>query len=403
MSVARMSSGYVKDFEYKLKNIKMGIENDLYVFEPMFESAQDGTSFYKNKSVVMLTSNNYLGLATHPAIKQAMKDAIDVYGSGTCGARLHNGTTKIHKQLERRCAEYFHTEDAVVVSAGYLANVAGITALASDEDTVVITDQLNHMSIVDGIEMCRGQVKIFEHNNMDKLEYILKKNLDAKKKLIVVDGVYSMDGDIAPLDIITDLAEKYDASVFVDEAHSLGFVGNTGRGASEHFGVEDKVHIKMTTFSKSLAGIGGCLASDKDTCLFIRHNAHQYIFNASMPPATAAGVLKAFDIMEEEKWRVEKLWKNTMHFRSGLKEIGFNTMDSMSPIVPIYIGDDMVNMQMTKKLMSEGVYIATAIFPAVPMNKSRLRATITASLSTEEINFALEILRKTGKEFGLIS
>jgi len=403
MSVARMSSGYIKEFENKLKNIKMGKDMDLYVFEPMFESAQDGTSLYKNKSVVMLTSNNYLGLATHPAIKQAMKDAIDVYGSGTCGARLHNGTTKIHKQLEERCAEYFHTEDAVVVSAGYLANVAGITALASDEDTVVITDQLNHMSIVDGIEMCRGQVKIFEHNNMEKLEYILKKNTDAKKKLIVVDGVYSMDGDIAPLDVIADLAGKYDASVFVDEAHSLGFVGNTGRGASEHFGVEDKVHIKMTTFSKSLAGIGGCLASDKDTCLFIRHNAHQYIFNASMPPSTAAGVLKAFDIMEEEKWRVEKLWKNTMHFRGGLKEIGYDTMESMSPIVPIYIGDDMLNMRMTKRLMSEGVYIATAIFPAVPMNKSRLRATITASLSTEEIDFALEILRKVGKEFGVIS
>lgn len=403
MSVARMSSGYIKEFDNKLKNIKMGKDMDLYVFEPMFESAQDGTSLYKNKSVVMLTSNNYLGLATHPAIKQAMKDAIDIYGSGTCGARLHNGTTKVHKQLEERCAEYFHTEDAVVVSAGYLANVAGITALASDEDTVVITDQLNHMSIVDGIEMCRGQVKIFEHNNMEKLEYILKKNQDAKKKLIVVDGVYSMDGDIAPLDVITDLAEKYDASVFVDEAHSLGFVGNTGRGASEHFGVEDKVHIKMATFSKSLAGAGGCLASDKDTCLFIRHNAHQYIFNASMPPSTAAGVLKAFDVMEEEKWRVEKLWKNTIRFRGGLKEIGYDTMESMSPIVPIYIGDDMLNMQMTKRLMNEGVYIATAIFPAVPMNKSRLRATITASLSTEEIDFALEILRKVGKEFGIIS
>lgn len=258
------------------------------------------------------------------------------------------------------------------------------------------------MSIVDGIEMAKGKARIFEHNNMEKLEYILKKNANVSKKLIVVDGVYSMDGDVAPLDEIVALSEKYDASVFVDEAHSLGFVGETGRGACELFGVEDNVHIKMTTFSKSLAGCGGCLASDSDTCTYIRHNAHQYIFNASMPPATAAGVLKAFDLMEKETWRVEKLWKNTIRFRRGLKAAGFDTMESMSPIVPIYIGDDLTNMKMTKRLLEMGIYIATALFPAVPENKSRLRATITASLSEQEIDEALEKLIKVGKEFGVI-
>ena len=402
MSKAMMASGYKKTIENKIYNIKKGIENDLYVFGPAFESAQDGHSKYNGKDVVMLTSNNYLGLATHPEIKKSIKDAVEIYGSGTCGARLHNGTTKIHKELEGRCAEYFHTEDAVVLSAGYLANVAGITALADDSDTLIITDQLNHMSIVDGMEMSKGKVRIFEHNNMEKLEYILKKNQDNEKKLIVVDGVYSMDGDIAPLDQITRLAERYNASVFVDEAHSLGFVGPTGRGASELFNVEDKVHIKMTTFSKSLANVGGCLASDKDTCLFIRHNAHQYIFNASIPPAVAAGTLKAFDIMENEKWRVEKLWENTIYFHKNLIEMGYNTLNSMSPIVPIYIGDDMINMKMTKRLLEEGIYIATAIYPAVPMNQSRLRATITASLSKEEIDFALKGLYKVGKEFQIL-
>lgn len=397
-----IGTGFQVDFNQKLANIKRGKEMGLYVFEPIFESVQAGTSKHDSKDVIMLTSNNYLGLASHDEIKSAMKSAIDIYGSGTCGARLHNGTTLMHKQLERKCAEFFGTEDAVVISAGYLANVAGITALADTEDSMIITDQLNHMSIVDGIELAKGQVRIFDHNNMEKLEYILKKNIDVTKKLIVVDGVYSMDGDIAPLDIITDLAEKYNASVFVDEAHSMGFVGNHGRGACDLFGVENKVHVKMATFSKSLAGCGGCLASDSDTCTYIRHNAHQYIFNASLPPATVAGVLKAFELMESEKWRVEKLWRNTIRFRKGLKQAGFDTMESMSPIVPIYIGDDMVNMKMTKRLMKLGVYIATALFPAVPQNKSRLRATITASLSDAEIDIALEKLIQVGKEFRII-
>ena len=398
-----IGTGFKASFDQKLADIKLGKEMGLYVFEPVFESVQAGTSRHDNRDIIMLTSNNYLGFASHDEIKEAMKAAIDVYGSGTCGARLHNGTTLLHKKLETRCAEFFGTEDAVVVSAGYLANVAGITALADTEDSLIITDQLNHMSIVDGINLAKGSVRIFDHNNMEKLEYILKKNIDVPKKLIVVDGVYSMDGDIAPLDIITDLAEKYNASVFVDEAHSLGFVGNHGRGACELFGVEDKVHVKMATFSKSLAGCGGVIASDSDTCTYIRHNAHQYIFNASLPPATVAGVLKAFDLMETERWRVEKLWRNTICFRKGLKQAGFDTMNSMSPIVPIYIGDDLVNMKMTKRLMELGVYIATAVFPAVPQNKSRLRATITASLSDEEINNALKKLVQVGKEFQIIA
>ncbi len=399
---AMMASGFSQDISAQLAQVKYGIEKGLYVFGPAFGSAQDGEAICEDKDVIMLTSNNYLGLATHNEIKKAIKDAVDQYGSGTCGARLHNGTTKIHKELEEKCAEFFRTEDAVIVSAGYLANVAGISAMINDNKGMVITDSLNHMSIVDGITMSKGQVRIFEHNDMTKLEYILSKNADIDKKLIVVDGVYSMDGDIAPLDKITELAEKYNASVFVDEAHSLGFVGETGRGASEHFGVEDKVHLKMTTFSKSLAGVGGCIASDKDTCLYIRHFAHPYMFNASIPPAVAAGVVKAFELMEKETWRCDKLWDNTIYFRRRLNEMGFNTLNSMSPIVPIFIGDDMTNMMMTKELFNRGVYIATAVYPAVPQNMSRLRATITASLEREQLDKALEELYKVGREFKIV-
>jgi glycine C-acetyltransferase len=400
--ISAMASGFKEDFDQKLDGIKKGIASGMYPFGLEFESAQDGEAVCESQNVVMLTSNNYLGLATHPEIKEAIKNAVDIYGSGTCGARLHNGTTALHKELERRCADYFHTEDAVILSAGYLANVAGISAMIDDSESMIITDQLNHMSIVDGITMSKGQVRIFEHNNMDKLEHILGKNKNVKKKMIVVDGVYSMDGDIAPLDKITELAEQYDASVFVDEAHTLGFVGENGRGACEHFHVEDKVHIKMTTFSKSLAGVGGCVASDADTCLYIRHNAHPYMFNASIPPAVAAGIIKAFDLMEREKWRSEKLWDNTIYFRRKLNEMGFNTLNSMSPIIPIFIGDDLLNMRITKRLFEEGVYIATAVYPAVQHNMSRLRATITASLERSQLDYALDKLYKVGKEYNVV-
>lgn len=373
-----------------------------YVFEPNFEAAQKGSSLIKGNKVVMLTSNNYLDLSTHPEIIDAEKKALEEYGTGTCGARLHNGTTILHTQLEERCAEFFNTEAAVITSAGYLANLAAISSVASGDESMIITDQLNHMSIVDGNTLSGARIRIFSHNDIDKLKYILEKNQDCEKKLIVVEGVYSMEGDLAPLDKITELAEEFGVSVLVDEAHSMGFIGENGRGASELFGVEEKIHMKMATFSKSLANVGGCIATDKETALYIKHNASAYIFNASMPPAIAAGVLKAFDVIEKEKYRVEKLWENTIRFRRGLIEMGFDTMGSTSPVVPIYIGDDQTNMDITKELLQEGVYIATALFPAVPRNESRLRATITASLSNEEIDYSLDKIEKIGRKYNLI-
>lgn len=398
----RIPEGFRKEYDKVVPRIKEGKAKGLYVFEPAFDGPQSGTSKYNNKDVIMLTSNNYLGLSTHPEVIKAVKDAVDKFGTGTCGARLHNGTTVLHKKLEEKVAEYFRTESAMVVSAGYLANVAALSSLSNDSNSLIITDQLNHMSIVDGIAMSQGKVKIFEHNNMEKLEYILSRSDEFSKKLIVVDGVYSMDGDLACLNEITNLAEKYDAAVMVDEAHTIGFFGETGRGACEHFGVEDKVLIKMATFSKSLAGVGGCIASDSDTIEYLKHQAHQYIFNASLPPAVVAGVLKSFEVMEKETWRRDKLWENTIRFRKGLMELGYDVMNSVSPIIPIYIGDDNVNMMMTRELMNEGVYIATAVFPSVPMNKSRLRTTITASLTSDEIDRALSVLEKVGRKFKVI-
>ncbi|MGB8455630.1 MAG: aminotransferase class I/II-fold pyridoxal phosphate-dependent enzyme [Anaerocolumna sp.] len=379
-----------------------GKKSGNYVFEPAFEAPQNGTSIINGKEVVMLTSNNYLGLSTHPEIIEAEKEALEKYGTGTCGARLHNGTTILHTQLEERCADFFNTEAAVITSAGYLANLAAISSVASGDDAMIITDQLNHMSIVDGNTLSGAKIRIFTHNDIEKLRYILERNQSCVNKLIVVEGVYSMEGDLAPLDKIMKLAEEYEVSVLVDEAHSMGFVGENGRGASELFGVEDKVHMRMTTFSKSLANVGGCIATDKETALYIKHQAHPYIFNASMPPAIAAGILKAFDVLEKEKYRIDKLWENTIRFRRGIMEMGFDTMGSTSPIVPIYIGDDEKNMSITKELLQEGVYIATAVFPAVPQNESRLRATITASLNEQQIDYALGKIEKIGHKYNLI-
>ncbi|MBZ5956707.1 pyridoxal phosphate-dependent aminotransferase family protein [Leuconostoc gelidum subsp. gasicomitatum] len=388
--------------EDMVKYVIQGKESGMYVFEPNFSSAQCGTSIVGKQKVVMLTSNNYLGLATHPDVVDCSKKAITKYGTGTCGARLHNGTTNLHTELEEACANFFGTEAAVILSAGYLANLAAISSVA-DEETVIITDQFNHMSIVDGINMSNAQVRIFKHNDMNKLEYILKNNKEFKKKLIIVEGVYSMEGDIAPLEKVVELAEKYDASILVDEAHSFGFIGEKGQGVSELKGVGDRIHMRMTTFSKSLANVGGCIATDKKTALYIKHNAHQYIFNASMPPSAVAGTLQALKVMKEERWRREKLWENTLQFRRGIQKIGLNTMGSTSPVVPIYVGNDDINMKITKELLSEGVYIATAVFPSVPKNESRLRATITASLSGKEIDFALQKIEVIFRKHELIN
>jgi len=396
------SQGFRNTINKATEYIFEGKKQGNYVFEAPFEASQKGTSIVRGNEVVMLTSNNYLDLSTHPEIIEAEREALEQYGTGACGARLHNGTTILHKALEKKCAEFFNTEAAVITSAGYLANLAAISSVANGDQALIITDQLNHMSIVDGNTMSGAQIRIFTHNDMEKLKYILDKNKDHPKKLIVVEGVYSMEGDLAPLDKIMELAEEYQTSVLVDEAHSVGFIGKHGRGVAELLGVEAKVHMRMTTFSKSLANVGGCIATDAKTALYIKHHAHPYIFNASLPPAIVAGVLRAFEIMEREKERCDRLWENTIRFRSALNKMGFNTMESTSPIVPIYIGDDNKNMAITKELLQEGVYIATAVFPAVPQNESRLRATITASLTNEQIDYALQKIKMVGKRNNII-
>ena len=394
-----MNQAYAQMLSPVLDWVLQARANGRYTFEPPFESGAGARARLGGREVLMLSTGNYLGLADHPEIRQAMRAALDEFGASSCGARINNGTTTLHRQLEARLAEWTGKESAIAFSSGYLANLGTISALC-DADTVIVTDQFNHMSILDGCRLAEGTVKIFTHNSIDKLQFVLQRNADARKLFVVVDGVYSMDGELAPLDQIHKLAEQYGALLMVDEAHGIGVLGAWGAGAAEHFGVP--VDIVMGSFSKSLAGIGGFVAGTTALVEYIRHFSHAYTFNASLPPVVVAGVLKALELMERESWRIAKLWRNTLRFRSGLIELGFDVMGSVTPVVPILIGDDEILLDMAKDLLDGGVYLAAAIPPAVPKGKSRFRANATASLEDEDIDRALDLLGRAAKRYGLL-
>ena len=389
---------FKETFDQISSRVRAGIAAGQYGFGVEFESGQASRATLNDRNVVMLTSNNYLGLADHPAVVDACARALRTYGSGTCGARLHNGTTVLHRNLEKKVAAWLGYEDVVMFSSGYLANLGTISAIV-DTDTTVVIDQLNHMSIIDGCKLAEGQTRIFTHNDMQKLEYALAR-ATTRKRLVVVDGVYSMEGEIAPLVEIQRLAERYDAMLMVDEAHALGVLGAEGRGAASHHGI--RPDILMGAFSKTLAGGGGFVATGQAAADFLRHSAHAYIFNAAGAPSVVAGVDAAFDIMVSEPWRIDRLWSNTIRFRAGLMAAGFDVMNSVTPIVPIAIGDDDAAMRMAVDLLVEDVYISAAIFPAVPHGKSRFRATITAALEPADIDYALDALTRAGIRHGVI-
>jgi len=394
-----MNQAYAQMLSPVLDWVLQARANGRYTFEPPFESGAGARARLGGREVLMLSTGNYLGLADHPEIRQAMRAALDEFGASSCGARINNGTTTLHRQLEARLAEWTGKESAIAFSSGYLANLGTISALC-DADTVIVTDQFNHMSILDGCRLAEGTVKIFTHNSIAKLQFVLQRTADARKLFVVVDGVYSMDGELAPLDQIHKLAEQYGALLMVDEAHGIGVLGARGAGAAEHFGVP--VDIVMGSFSKSLAGIGGFVAGNTALVEYIRHFSHAYTFNASLPPVVVAGVLKALELMERESWRIAKLWRNTLRFRSGLIELGFDVMGSVTPVVPILIGDDEILLDMAKDLLDGGVYLAAAIPPAVPKGKSRFRANATASLEDEDIDRALDLLGRAAKRYGLL-
>ncbi|MHA1125963.1 MAG: aminotransferase class I/II-fold pyridoxal phosphate-dependent enzyme [Candidatus Heimdallarchaeota archaeon] len=403
---------FFKKYEEKANNeilALVGFAKEMGIYPYFKELCSEQGPLVKigDQEVIMLGSNNYLGMTTNPKVKEAAKKAIDDFGVGSTGSRLLNGTMHLHNQLEERLAKFLGTESAVVFSTGMQANLGALSSFLCKDDWV-ISDEQNHASIIDGIRLGRvpsGQKKIYKHNDMDDLEAKLKEIPKGEHGLIVTDGIFSMEGDITQLDQITELAEQFGAGVYCDDAHAVGVLGKNGRGTASHFGVEDKVDIKMGTFSKSFASIGGYVAANQTLCDYLRHTARSFIFSASSPPSAVATVLAVLDIIEKDDSHRLKLWENAKHLQKRYTEAGFDIGNSESPIVPIIIGEDEKTFTFYKQLIEEtprSVYTNPVRPPAVPEGKELLRTSVQSSFTKELLDEAADIMVKHAKDIGII-
>jgi 8-amino-7-oxononanoate synthase len=371
-----------------------------YPYFRVIESAQDPEVTVAGKRMIMLGSNNYLGLTNHPTVKEAAVEAVHKYGSGCAGSRFLNGTLDIHVKLEEKLSSFFRKEAALTFSTGYQTNLGIISSIAGKDD-VLIVDKLDHASIFDACRLSFAEVRKFRHNDMKSLEQVLK---DSGKngKLVIVDGVYSMEGDIAPLPDIVTLCKKYDAQIMVDDAHGVGVLGKTGRGTAEHFGLENEVDIIMGTYSKSLASIGGFVAADEDVIHYMKHNSRPLIFSASPPPASVASVIAALDIIDNEPERRQRLWDNTNKMMAAFKSMGYDTGVTETPIVPLVMGEMERAFTMWKILAEAGVFVNPVAPPAVPPGRCLIRTSYMATHTDEHLDRVLEIVETAGKKLGII-
>lgn len=377
-------------------------EADLYFYnQPVDELKGNARAIVRGREMLMFASYSYLGLLGHPRINAAAKAAIDKYGTGTHGVRLLAGTLALHEELENTIADFKHAEAAITFSSGYVTNLTAISTLVGRHDTV-ICDKLNHASIVDGCLLSGANFTRFKHNDMEDLERALKEASTKGTKLVVVDAVFSMDGDVIDLPRVVALCQKYGAWLMVDEAHSLGMVGKTGRGIEEHFGLGDAVDIKMGTLSKTIPSVGGYLAGRKELIRFFKHASRAFIFSAALPPAQAAAAKAAFEVILDEPERVETLRQNASQFMGGLKQLGFDTMKTSTAIVPVLCGEDERAFQMVQQCQHRDIFVLPVVSPAVPPGLARLRATVTAGHSSQEIERALDVFETAGKEVGII-
>lgn len=351
--------------------------------------------------LIMLGSNNYLGLTTHPKVKEAAIAAIRKYGTGCTGSRFMNGTLDLHVELERELASFYRKEDCIVFSTGYQTNLGVVSALVRKGD-VAITDKLDHASIVDGCQMSAGTVKRFVHNDPQSLDRCLNTVEKSAGRLLVVDGVFSMEGDLSPLDEVVPIARHHRARIMVDDAHAVGVVGKHGRGTAEHFGVEDKIDLVMGTFSKSFATIGGYVVGEEKVITFIRHQARSLMFSAAIPPAAAATALAVLRIIRSEPERRERLWKTTRKMIDGLKQMGYNVGTTVTPIIPLHIGEDGRTLELWRRLFDAGIFANAVVPPAVPPNRSLIRTSYMATHTDADTDRALEILESVGRKTGVI-
>lgn len=374
----------------------------IYPYFRAIESEQDTVVIINGKKVLMFGSNSYLGLTNHPKVKEAAKAAINKYGTGCAGSRFLNGTLDIHIQLEEKLARFVNKEGALCFSTGFQVNLGVVSILAGRHDYLLL-DELDHASIIEGSRLSFSKVLKFAHNDMDALKNKLKFCHKDHIKLIVVDGVFSMEGDIINLPEVVKLAEHYGASIMVDDAHSLGVLGKNGSGTASHFGLTDKVDLIMGTFSKSFASLGGFIAADKEVINYIKHNSRTMIFSASMTPASTASVLASIEIMENEPERIKHLWDLTALALSGFKSAGFDTGKSETPIIPLFIRDDIKALQLTQILLAEGVFVNPVVSPAVPKEDCLIRYSLMATHTKEQVEISIDKITQAARTLGILS
>src|SRR5213596_624384 len=374
----------------------------------VLEDEQEPVCTFDGKRVINLASNNYLGLTTHPKLREAALEATRRYGVGSGAVRTIAGTMKIHMELEEKIASFKDVEACVVFQSGFAANAGTVSAVLGKDD-FIISDQLNHASIIDGARLSRAKILVFEHKDIAQAEEKLAsvKN-EPGKKLLISDGVFSMDGDIGPLPALCDLAEKYGAIMMVDDAHASGVLGRNGRGTVDHFKVHGRVDIQVGTLSKAIGAIGGYVCGSRDLIEFLYHRARPFLFSTSHPPSVTATCIAAFDVLEQEPELIENLWKNTRYWKKELGGLGFNiggvnTPASETPITPIIVGDGKLTMDFSRELFKEGVMGTGIVFPTVPEGKARIRTIMTATHTKDELQQALEVLKRVGKRMGIVS
>jgi glycine C-acetyltransferase len=375
----------------------------LYMHLPVFDGEQKAVSTVNDREVINLSSNNYLGLTTHPKLKRAAIEATRKYGTGTGAVRTIAGTMKIHLALEEQIARFKQSEAAVVFQSGFTANAGTVAAILGKED-LIISDELNHASIIDGCRLSKATIKVFRHRDLEDCERILKESENwAGHKLLITDGVFSMDGDIAPLPGLCDLAEKYNCIMMVDDAHSSGVLGRGGRGTIDHFNCQGRVDIQVGTLSKAIGAMGGYVCGSRDLIEFLYHRARPFLFSTSHPPAVIGACQAAFTLLEgpDGERLVKRLWSNTKFFKRKLKKLGFDTGASQTPIVPIMVGDAAKAFEFSKALFNEGVFAQALGYPTVPEGKARLRAIVTAAHKRADLERALECLDRVGRQLGI--
>ena len=392
----------IHDLDFLKEKIQELKDQGIYRKLPVLETPNEAEVILNGKKVINLSSNNYLGFANHPRLKKASIEAIEKYGVGSGAVRTIVGNMKIHEELEEILSEFKREEAAFVFQSGFNCNAGTIQAITEAGD-IIISDELNHASIIDGSRLSRANKGIYKHSDMDSLEAVLKESRDKYKNiLIITDGVFSMDGDIAKLPEIVELAEKYEAMTYVDDAHGSGVLGESGRGTVDHFGLHGRVDFSMGTLSKAIGVVGGYVAGSQTMYDWLSHRARPVLFSTSLPPASVGAIIEALKMLMESTEYTDRLWENAKYFKSKMGTLGYNIGHSETPITPVIIGDEAKTMEFSKKLLENGVFVSGIVFPTVPKGTGRVRVMVTAGHTKEQLDKAVQVFETVGKEMGII-